>query len=183
MCIFAPCMTKRKTYRILNQFITLFTGVVFFIFSTGVLVNIHESCKTLHHLCCEEHHECEDLHSVSLIPSDSHDACKTSILEDPLLTTLDHDHLDSEVEACSNHSHCFLITYLLKISDQYMGVDYTSSQLKTVIPIQLFLNDDVVSLTVKLPEIEILRTGIDPPKRFENSQEFIKFTSQRVLYA
>lgn len=64
-----------------------------------------------------------------------------------------------------------------------MGVDYTSSQLKTVIPIQLFLNDDVVSLTVKLPEIEILRTGIDPPKRFENSQEFIKFTSQRVLYA
>jgi hypothetical protein len=176
-------MKKGKTFKIINQFLTLFTGVVFFVFSTGVLVNIHESCKTFHHLCCEEHHECEDLHSVSLIPTDPHESCKTSILEDPLLTTLDHDHLDSEVEACSNHSHCFLITYLLKISDQYMGVDYASSLVKTVTPIQLFFNDDVVSLRVKIPEIEIHKTGIDPPKRFENSQEYIKFTSQRVLYA
>lgn len=157
--------------------------VMFFTFSTGVMVNIHESCKAHHHLCCDEHHECEDSHSVSFYKSNSHTECEKSATNEELLTTLDHDHLESDIEACSNHSHCFLITYLLKITDQYMGVDYTSSQLKTVIPIQLFLNDDVVSLTVKLPEIEILRTGIDPPKRFENSQEFIKFTSQRVLYA
>ncbi len=176
-------MKKGRTYKIINQIVTLFTVVLFFTFSSGVLVNIHESCKTYHHLCCEEHHECEDLHSVSLIPSDTHEACKTSILEDPLLTTLDHDHLESEVEACSNHSHCFLITYLLKISDQYMGVDYASSQVKTASPIQLFLNEDIVSLTIKIPEIEILKIAIDPPKRFENSREFIKFTSQRVLYA
>jgi hypothetical protein len=174
-------MKKSRFSEFLNLITTLFILVVFVIFSTGVVVNIHESCKNHHHLCCDNHHESDNVQALAFYSSTDHILCDISLEKDEILTTLDHDHIDKEITSCGNHTHCFLITYILKISDAYFGVDNSNYQLKSILPIQMFANISHLELQIEASEME--NNNFKPPKRFESGIAFINFTSQRLHYA
>lgn len=176
-------MKKKKLVQLMKQMLTIFILVVFVTFSTGVMVTIHECCKAHHHLCCDEHHENENTQSLSFYNSEKHAECDMAKVDDDLMTTLDHDALETEVSECSNHSHCFVVSYLIKITDNFVITEYNKDQVKTPSPIVLFENQLLTNIELDVPysELEILKVG--PPLLLQSSKAFINFTSQRIFYA
>ncbi len=176
-------MKKKKLVQLMKQMLTIFILVVFVTFSTGVMVTIHECCKAHHHLCCEKHHEDENTQSLSFYNSEEHTECDLSKVDDELMTTLDHDDADAEVNECSNHSHCFVITYLIKITDNFVISEYNKDQVKTPSPIVLFENQLLKDIQLDIPfsEIDIFKVG--PPLLLKSAKAFLNFTSQRIYYA
>lgn len=157
--------------------------VVFSIFSSGVLVSIHECCKDHHHLCCEDHHESDDHQHVAFYSDEIHSGfCATSSEEDCTPAVKEEEFL-TDIHSCSNHSHCFIVTYLIKITDNFVGSDLLKNQIKSPSSIDLFasiFNDefDLMHL-IQEPENYIF----NPPSLNLVGANFINFTSQRVYYA
>lgn len=180
---FATGMKKKKLIQLMKQMLTIFILVVFVTFSTGVMVTIHECCKTHHHLCCDKHHENENAQSVSFYNSEEHSECDLSKVDDGLMTTLDDDQLEAEVDECSNHSHCFIITYLIKITDNFVVTEFNKDQVKSPAPLVLFENQLLTNIDLDVPfsELEILKVG--PPLPIKSAKAFLNFTSQRIYYA
>lgn len=176
-------MNKKNWIQFIKKSIVIFVMVVFSVFSSGVLVSIHECCKAHHHLCCNEHHEHENHDQVAFFNDDYDSHCCASDLEKDCEPSLNEEELLTDVCACQNHSHCFIVTYLIKITDNFVGSDLLKNHIKSPTPILLFasvLNEQLVLLQLNQVYEEVI---FSPPTLKLVGTNFINFTSQRVYYA
>lgn len=176
-------MKKKNWIQFLKKTLIIFVIVVFSVFSSGVLVSIHECCKAHHHLCCDEHHELEDHEHLAYYNDEyTPQTCSTET-ENDCEPSVNEEELLADVCACQNHSHCFIVTYLIKITDNFVGSSILKDNIKSPDPINLLVSiiNDQLDLSHKNNEPQ--EVIFSPPTLKLVGSNFINFTSQRVFYA
>jgi len=176
-------MKKKNWIQVLKKSTLIFVMVVFAVFSSGVLVSIHECCKAHHHLCCDQHTKDENDPHLALYNEEHHSDCCASETEQDCQPSVSKEELLTNVCACQNHAHCFILTYLIKITDNFVGSPLLKDNIKSPTPIDLLasiLNDQ---LDLIHPNKEPQKVLLNPPTLKLVGANFINFTSQRVYYA
>lgn len=183
-CNFASGMKKKKTLDVLKQITTLVVLVVFITFSSGVMVTIHECCKIHQHDCCEHHSISEaDLKiEESQIAISENTLCQHSF-DQNLRATLEKDHIKTDLNKCSHHSHCLILTYIIKITDHFVVPEVNKDQFKVPVALVLFAHQlfDLLDLTPSCFPLEHQKGS--PPLVLKTAKIFLDFTSQRIFYA
>lgn len=181
-CNFAFDMKQKKMLDVVKQITTLVVLVVFITFSSGVMVTIHECCKIHQHNCCEDHSHAELIITDSDINLSESTSCEHD-LDQNLKATLEHDHIKTDLNKCSNHAHCLILTYIIKITDHFIIPDFNKDQIKVPVTLVLFANQlfDVFDLDTLYYQIDTKKES--PPLLVRSSKLFLDFTSQRIYYA
>jgi hypothetical protein len=147
-------MKNKRVYKILSHVITMVVMLIFFVFSSGIMVTVHVCTESHDHICSTSRHSI-----YLLIHEHHHTGCESE--ECHACSSVDEEH-----SHCTMHSHCSLVSHLIKISD----------------PIDLF-NEPIVEISSVPASFEQMSTDIDRPSIRAGSPDFIHFISQRVLYA
>lgn len=176
-------MKKKNWIEFLRKTLIIFVMIIFSIFSTGFLVSIHECCHSHHHEVCKIHDHSEVESHVPLSELEHNEGCcENESVAYPIKTS--HNKAE-HIEGCScdSHNHCLILTFLIKITDNFVVSDLLKNQLKSPTPIALF-NQDLNNIENESLLGENAHEYIySPPKIHLVGKTFIIFTSQRVYYA
>lgn len=167
---------------IVKQITTLVVLVVFVTFSSGVMVTIHECCKIHQHNCCDDHTHSEIVMTDSDLSLSENSSCH-HVLDQNLKETLEQEHIKTDLNKCSNHAHCLILTYIIKITDHFITPDFTKDQLKVPVAMELFAFElfDVFNLDPLYYQLDTQKES--PPILVKTAELFLDFTSQRIYYA
>lgn len=176
-------MKKKNWIQFLKKTLIIFVMVVFAVFSTGFLVSIHECCHAHKHEVCKVHQPDEVQHSdcTSEIDPESNCCEKESMPNSSQTSENKVNHSDGC--PCDNHDHCLVLTFLIKITDNFVVSDLLKDQLKSPTPIALFNQEFNNIERNSLIEEHADAFIYSPPKIHLGGKNFINFTSQRVYYA
>lgn len=163
-------MKNKRVYKILSHVITMVVMLIFFVFSSGIMVTVHVCTESHDHICSTSRHSI-----YLLIHEHHHTGCESEECHSCSSVDEEHSH-------CTMHSHCSLVSHLIKITDSYKVDDLSEDYHLTCDPIDLF-NEPIVEISSVPASFEQMSTDIDPPSIRAGSPDFIHFISQRVLYA
>ncbi len=176
-------MKKKNWIQFLKKTLIIFVMVVFSVFSTGFLVSIHECCHAHKHEVCKVHQPNEASHNDCSSETDHESSCCENKSLPISSQTAEDEFNHSEGCSCDTPNHCLVLTFLIKITDNFVVSDLLKTQLKSPTPIALF-NQDLNDIENDSLLGENAHEHIyAPPKNHLVGKVFIIFTSQRVYYA